>query len=199
MYRSLSWIAKTAVFIYLLSVFVPFRGVVLAAEDPVCREDAVDACVGAGGDQTICDLAAYPQCEVSDNATGPVDEFGDPATSPNDNTDEFGDYPTSPNTDTPAKNPGDVRAVTIINPLGVTDPRAFIGRVIRAIISIIGSITLLMFVYGGVLWITSMGEKDKVEKGKKIMVWCVLGLGVIASSYVIVNAVITGLSTGTAT
>lgn len=88
------------------------------------------------------------------------------------------------------------QAVELINPLGETDPRLLIGRLIQAVLSIVGSIALLMFVYGGVLWITSMGESQRVEKGKKILVWAVLGLAMIAASYVVVNAVILALTTG---
>lgn len=89
--------------------------------------------------------------------------------------------------------------VVLSNPLGETDPRVIIGNLIQGILSIIGSITLLMFVYGGVLWITSMGEEKKVQKGKQILVWAVLGLAVIAGAYVLVNAVISGLTTGSVT
>ncbi len=93
--------------------------------------------------------------------------------------------------------------VQLINPLGTgedaTDPRVLIARLIQAILSVVGSIALLMFVYGGVLWITSFGEPARVEKGKKILVWTVLGLALIASAYVIVNALLLGLTTGSAT
>lgn len=87
-------------------------------------------------------------------------------------------------------------AVPLINPLGITDPRLLIGRLIQAILSVVGSIALLMFVYGGVLWITSMGESARIDKGKKILVWAVLGLAMIAASYVVVNAVILALTQG---
>lgn len=88
--------------------------------------------------------------------------------------------------------------VTLVNPLGVTDPRLIIGNIIKAVLSIVGSLALLMFVYGGVIWITSFGESKRVEKGKTIVTWTVLGLALIASAYVIVNAVINGLVTGSA-
>jgi fumarate reductase subunit D len=90
-------------------------------------------------------------------------------------------------------------AVTLVNPIGVTDPRAIIGNLIKAVLSIVGSLALLMFVYGGVIWITSFGEAKRIEKGKTIITWAVLGLAVIASAYVLVNAVIQGLVTGSAT
>jgi hypothetical protein len=87
---------------------------------------------------------------------------------------------------------------TLFNPLGETDPRKIIGRVIAALLSIIGSLVLLMFVYGGMLWITSMGEPKKVQKGKDILVWTVAGLGIIAAAYVITTALINSLTTGSA-
>jgi hypothetical protein len=85
---------------------------------------------------------------------------------------------------------------TLVNPLGTTDPQLIIGNLIRAVLTIIGSITLLMFIYGGVIWITSMGNDKLVQKGKQILVWTVIGLAVIAGAYTLTNAVITGLTTG---
>ncbi len=87
----------------------------------------------------------------------------------------------------------------LINPISVTDPRLIIGNIIQAILSLVGSLALLMFVYGGVIWITSFGDSKRVEKGKTILTWTVLGLAIIAGAYVLVNAVILGLTTGSAT
>jgi fumarate reductase subunit D len=89
--------------------------------------------------------------------------------------------------------------VYLINPLGETDPRILAGRLISGLLSIIGTVTLLMFVYAGVLWITAQGEPKKVQRGKDIMIWAILGMAVIAGAYVFVNAIINALSTGSAT
>ena len=91
------------------------------------------------------------------------------------------------------------KAVTLVNPIGVTDPRAIVGNIIKAILSIVGSAALLMFVYGGVIWITSFGDAKRVDKGKTIITWTVLGLAMIAGAYGLVNAVIQGLVYGSAT
>ncbi len=93
------------------------------------------------------------------------------------------------------------KTVKLINPLGagMTDPRDIIGNVIKGVLSIIGSIALLMFIYGGILWITSMGEPKKIQQGKDIITWCVLGLAIIAGAYVLVDAIINGLTTGNVT
>lgn len=86
--------------------------------------------------------------------------------------------------------------VYLINPLGVTDPRVLTGRIIAGVLSIIGSLTLLMFVYAGVLWITAQGEPKKVQRGKDIMVWATLGLGIIAGAYVAVQALVNAFTKG---
>lgn len=92
-----------------------------------------------------------------------------------------------------------VGAVTLLNPIGLTDPRLIVGRIIKGVLSIIGTITLAMFIYGGFLWLTSMGESSKVQKGKSIFVWTTLGLAIIAGAYTAVNTVMTALTTGSIT
>lgn len=89
-------------------------------------------------------------------------------------------------------------SISLINPLGETDVRLIFARVISAALSIVGSFALLMFVYGGVLWMTSHGDTKMVTKGKDTITWAVLGLVVIFASYAIVNALIVGITTGVA-
>ena len=86
----------------------------------------------------------------------------------------------------------------LTNPLGAgfTDPRLIIARVIQAALSISGSIALLMFVYGGFLWMTSGGNEGMVDKGKKVILWATLGIVLIASAYAITTAIFQGLTTG---
>ena len=89
-------------------------------------------------------------------------------------------------------------SVKLINPLGETDVRVLFGRIIAGALSIIGSFALLMFVYGGVLWMTSRGDTKQIQKGKDTLTWAILGLVIIFSSYVLVNALIAGITTGNA-
>lgn len=80
---------------------------------------------------------------------------------------------------------------TLPNPLGgTTDIRTIIGRVIKAALGISGSIALLMFVWGGMLWLTSGGSPERIKKGKDAIVWAVLGLVLIFGSYAILNFVL---------
>ncbi|HBR81130.1 MAG: hypothetical protein UX09_C0006G0005 [Candidatus Uhrbacteria bacterium GW2011_GWE2_45_35] len=79
--------------------------------------------------------------------------------------------------------PSIVSATTLTNPLGTTDIRVFIGNLIKALLGLSGAIALLMFVWGGAQWIISGGEKDKIEKGKKTVIWAALGLIFVFLSY----------------
>lgn len=84
------------------------------------------------------------------------------------------------------------------NPLGtVTDISQIVGNVLRAMFGILGSIALLMFIYGGFTWLTSGGEAEKIKKGKDTMVWAVLGIAITFAAYTIVNFVIDALTSST--
>lgn len=80
----------------------------------------------------------------------------------------------------------------LCNPLGSnTSPQVLIGNIINAIMGLVGSIALLMFIFGGLTWMTSGGSAEKVKKGRDILIWSAIGLLVIFSSYAIVYFVIT--------
>jgi uncharacterized membrane protein YjfL (UPF0719 family) len=51
-----------------------------------------------------------------------------------------------------------------------------------------------MFIYGGFVWMLAAGNDQRVQKGKDIILWAVIGLVVIFSAYAIVNMVFTALS-----
>ena len=54
------------------------------------------------------------------------------------------------------------------NPLGPQDPdvNIIIGNIIKAVLGIVGSISLAIFTYGGFIWLTSAGNMEKVQKAK---------------------------------
>jgi len=83
----------------------------------------------------------------------------------------------------------------LYNPLGSTNSiQSVIGRAINSLLGIVGSLALLMFVYGGLMWMTSAGASDKVKKGKDIILWSAVGLVVIFSAYALTKFVITALT-----
>lgn len=62
-----------------------------------------------------------------------------------------------------------------------------LGDVVKGMLGIVGSIALVMFLYGGVLWMTAAGNDDQIKKGRATVVWAAIGLFVIFASYSIVQ------------
>lgn len=76
---------------------------------------------------------------------------------------------------------------SILNQFPGVSVQTLAGRVIKFIVGIIGTVSLGMFVYAGLLWMFSGGNSEKSKKAMQIMVWSALGIVVILSSYAIVS------------
>jgi hypothetical protein len=63
----------------------------------------------------------------------------------------------------------------------------------RWILGIVGSLTLIMFIYGGFTFLISAGSSDKVGQAKKIIVAAVIGLLIVFSSYLIIKFALASL------
>ncbi|MFA6295847.1 MAG: pilin [Patescibacteria group bacterium] len=74
-----------------------------------------------------------------------------------------------------------------------TDLISFVGRIIKWVLGIVGVIMIALFVYGGVTYATSAGSEEKIENGKKIMVYTIIGVVIIALAYVLTDFVIAAL------
>lgn len=85
-------------------------------------------------------------------------------------------------------------SVIFDSPIGRKAPTQIIGRAIKTVLGIIGAIALLMFVYGGLMWMTSGGSPEKIKKAQTTLVWAVLGLVVIFASYTLVDFIIERLT-----
>lgn len=77
-----------------------------------------------------------------------------------------------------------------LNPLGMTTSvQGLIGKMIKAVLGILGTIAFALFIYAGLLWMSSAGNSDRIEKAQSILVWASLGIVMIFSSYAIVSFV----------
>ncbi|OGY78759.1 MAG: hypothetical protein A3B74_03145 [Candidatus Kerfeldbacteria bacterium RIFCSPHIGHO2_02_FULL_42_14] len=84
------------------------------------------------------------------------------------------------------------------NPLGeVTDPNEIIVNVIKAFLGVLGVLALVIFIYGGLLLLISGGNTEMLSKGKRTLVWAIIGLAIILSSYGILKFVFEKLITST--
>lgn len=89
-------------------------------------------------------------------------------------------------TNTPA--PTAAASVHLNNPLGSVDtPQKLIGKIISAVLGVVGSLALLMFIYGGLIWMTAAGNEKKVSQGTDILMWAAIGLVIIFISYAAVR------------
>lgn len=95
--------------------------------------------------------------------------------------------------DSGSGNPPPPVTVTLDDPLKGATPQTLIGRIIKGILGIVGSLALLMFIYGGFTWMTAAGSSEGVTKGKNILIWATMGLIVIFSSYALVTFVFEGI------
>ena len=66
----------------------------------------------------------------------------------------------------------------------------------KLILGLLGSVTLLFFIYGGFVWITAAGNTQRIEQGKKVLEGALVGLIIVLSSWLIIYF-ITAALTGT--
>lgn len=81
--------------------------------------------------------------------------------------------------------------------LGSPDLKLLIVRIVRIILGFLGIIAVIINMYAGFLWITSKGEEEQISRAKRILLNGVIGLLIIASSYLIASYVINRLTEAT--
>jgi len=67
------------------------------------------------------------------------------------------------------------------------------GRVVKVFLGIIGALALLIFIYGGVSYMTAGGEESRVTKARDVLKYATIGLVAIMLAYAVVNFFISAL------
>lgn len=75
------------------------------------------------------------------------------------------------------------------------DVAGVVGRAINILLGIIGTAALLVFLYSGIMWMTSGGNDKTITNAQKSMIWAGIGLFVIFFSYILVKYLITEMGT----
>lgn len=81
--------------------------------------------------------------------------------------------------------------------VGVTE---IVSRIIRVALGFLGIIFLTLIIYAGFNWMTAGGDKEKVEKSKKLIINAIIGLAIVLASYTItwfITSNLVGATTGT--
>lgn len=79
--------------------------------------------------------------------------------------------------------------------LADADPREAVISLISLLMTFLGIIAVIIILYGGFVWLTAAGNEDRVSTAKKIIVAGVIGLIIILAAFLIVNFVVTEVST----
>lgn len=85
------------------------------------------------------------------------------------------------------------------NPTGLTsDLTPSVTKIINGILSLVGTIFLILIIYAGILWMTASGNEEKVTSAKSIATQAVIGLIITLGAYAI-TAFVTNRLTSSST
>ncbi len=60
-----------------------------------------------------------------------------------------------------------------------------ISTIVTTALSLVGTIFLLLTIYGGIRWMLARGDEAEIEKGKEIIKAAIIGLVIVMSAYAI--------------
>lgn len=79
--------------------------------------------------------------------------------------------------------------------LANADPRVAAVSLVKLLMTFLGIIAVVIILLGGFKWMTAAGNEDKVSEAKKLIGAGIIGLVIILSAFLIVNFVVTNVST----
>lgn len=77
----------------------------------------------------------------------------------------------------------------IENPIGKTTVEGIIVAIVKWLAGLAGALAILALVWGGIMYIVSLGDDSRVNKAKSIIMWAIVGIAVVILSYVMLNIV----------
>ena len=87
--------------------------------------------------------------------------------------------------------------INYVEPLNLAngDPRTAAVSLVKLLMTFLGIIAVVIILLGGFKWMTAAGNEDKVAEAKKLIAAGIIGLVIILAAFLIVNFVITNVST----
>lgn len=77
----------------------------------------------------------------------------------------------------------------------VSKIQTFIQSVIQVLVTLAGLISAGFFVWGGIGYITSSGDPEKLDRSKKTIVYSAIGLVIVLGAFML-STIVTQLATG---
>ena len=93
-------------------------------------------------------------------------------------------------------NPGDVPTKISDATGGQGSFRQLVLTILNFFLGFLGLLAVIMIIYGGVLYVSAGGDEGKIDKGKKIIMYAIVGIIIILLSFAIVNTVLGGAGAG---
>ena len=76
------------------------------------------------------------------------------------------------------------------------DIGSLIGTVIKAALSLLGVVFLVLMIYGGFLWMTDRGNEEQLKRAKNLITAAIIGLIIVVAAYAISYFVIEKITSG---
>ena len=82
-----------------------------------------------------------------------------------------------------------------LQPVGNGDDKLpdYVTNILNGIIAVLGFACVAVVIIGGIQYMTSAGETQKTEKGKKTIIYGLVGLAICVLAFAIVNFAITNI------
>ncbi len=80
---------------------------------------------------------------------------------------------------------------------GETTLSTTIGKIVRAMLSLSGTLFLALTVYGGVRWMLARGDEAEIEKSKEIIKAALIGMAISMAAYAITTFVVSKITAST--
>ena len=77
---------------------------------------------------------------------------------------------------------------------GITQIQTFIQSIIQVMITLAGLVSVGFFVWGGIGYITSSGDPEKLDKSKSTIFFSAVGLAIVLGAFVL-SSIVTQLAT----
>ncbi|MBU0981705.1 pilin [Patescibacteria group bacterium] len=73
---------------------------------------------------------------------------------------------------------------------GEGDIKSLAKTILNFFLGFLGFVATVMVIYGGVLYVTSAGNEENVQKAKKILMYAVVGIVIILISFALINTIL---------
>jgi len=134
-------------------------------------------------------------CKVdSSNDTGDDPTGGGDGTENTGSDDDTGGDDTGEGSDDGPGGPSaSPQTITFQNPLNVESIPELVGAIVRGLLGLLGTLALLIIIYGGLRYMTSINNPNEAKQYIQVITNAVIGLVIIIAAFLVVQYIISAL------